>query len=195
METLYKSNAKEETRKTAYVYRTRGGLPYVSHMGMCCTKEYGFCAGYRFCQFWPRIEYGFRGKHGSEWTYLSFQFQMNKKEIEICEFGENFKQHFFVGVWISLRPGLKKDVKNEIFWSEIGSGLENRAAHPYQEFPGVSPGFRVWKQELFDYGVKPPIHRLIHAGTWIALPSPSPRKTDLQGNSFRIFRYFLMPLR
>ena len=23
----------------------------------------------------------------------------------------------------------------------VGSGFENRAAHPYQEFPGVPPGF------------------------------------------------------
>ena len=28
-------------------------------------------------------------------------------------------------------------VENDIFWSEIG--LENWAAHPHQEFPGVPP--------------------------------------------------------
>ena len=39
----------------------------------------------------------------------------------------------------ALRPSsLKTGVKNDIFWSEIGD-LENRAAHPHQEFPGVLP--------------------------------------------------------
>ena len=34
-------------------------------------------------------------------------------------------------------------MKNDIFWSEIGD-LENRAAQPHQEFPGVAPpGFVV----------------------------------------------------
>ena len=32
------------------------------------------------------IGYGFRGSYGNVSTYLSFQFQMNKKEIEIYEF-------------------------------------------------------------------------------------------------------------
>ena len=37
-------------------------------------------------------------------------------------------------------PVLKTGVENYIFWSEIGSGLENRAAHPHLEFQGVPPG-------------------------------------------------------
>ena len=36
--------------------------------------------------------------------------------------------------------GLKTGVENYIFWSEIVSGLENRAAHPHQVLPGVPPG-------------------------------------------------------
>ena len=28
---------------------------------------------------------------------------------------------------------------NETVWSEIGQDLEDRAAHPHQEFPGVFP--------------------------------------------------------
>ena len=36
-------------------------------------------------------------------------------------------------------PGLKTGVENGIFWSEIGSGFGNRAAHPYQEFRGAPP--------------------------------------------------------
>ena len=35
--------------------------------------------GYRLCPFWSGIgQYGFRGNYGSVWTYLSFQFEMNK---------------------------------------------------------------------------------------------------------------------
>ena len=30
-------------------------------------------------------------------------------------------------------------MKNDIIWSEIRPGLENRAAHPHREFPGVPP--------------------------------------------------------
>ena len=30
-----------------------------------------------------------------EWTYLSFQFQMKKNEIEICEF-KMYSENFFV---------------------------------------------------------------------------------------------------
>ena len=42
--------------------------------------------GYTLCPFWSGIGYGFRGNYGSVWTFLSFQFQMSKKEREICEF-------------------------------------------------------------------------------------------------------------
>ena len=36
--------------------------------------------------------------------------------------------------------GLKTGVENYIFWSEIkAQDLENRAAHPHQEFSGVPP--------------------------------------------------------
>ena len=49
------------------------------------------------CPFWCGIGYDFRGNYGSvhEWTYLSFQFQMNKNEIEMCEF-EMHLENFFV---------------------------------------------------------------------------------------------------
>ena len=45
--------------------------------------------------FWSGIGYGFSGNYGSvhEWTHISFQFQMSKNEIEICQFEihlENF---------------------------------------------------------------------------------------------------------
>ena len=35
--------------------------------------------GPRLCPFWSGIGYGFRGNYGNVWKYLSFQFQMNKK--------------------------------------------------------------------------------------------------------------------
>ena len=55
---------------------------------------------------------------------------------------------------ISKRPGLKTGVENDIFcWCEIGSGLESRAVHPHQEFPGVSPGIKspLFNGLLHDY--------------------------------------------
>ena len=33
--------------------------------------------------------------------------------------------------------GLKTGVKNDVFWSEIGSGFEEPGGTPHQEFPGV----------------------------------------------------------
>ena len=52
--------------------------------------------GYTLCPFWSEIGYGFRENYGSkhEWTYLSFQFQMNKEEIEICEIEMHLKKLF-----------------------------------------------------------------------------------------------------
>ena len=49
------------------------------------------------CPIWSGIGYGFRGNYGSihEWTYLSFQFQMNKNEVEMGEF-EMHLENFFV---------------------------------------------------------------------------------------------------
>ena len=55
---------------------------------------HGLKMGIHFAHaFWLRIGYGFWGNYGSVWTYLSFHFQMCKKEGEICE-----KEIFFVGV-------------------------------------------------------------------------------------------------
>ena len=88
---------------------------------------------------------------------LSFQVQMNKKEKVMCEFQMDFKKYF------CLRSNLSNDNiisayarsdngngflearsktrcgKWQLFWSEKGQDLENRAAHPYREFPGIPP--------------------------------------------------------
>ena len=37
--------------------------------------------------------------------------------------------------------GLKTGAENNSFGLKSGQDLENRAAHPHQEFPGVHPGF------------------------------------------------------
>ena len=47
-----------------------------------------------FNLFWSEIGYGFRENYGSVWTHLSLQFQINKKEIEICELEMLFKTSF-----------------------------------------------------------------------------------------------------
>ena len=43
---------------------------------------------------WIRRRCRFRGNYRSVWTYLSFQFQMSKKEREICEFEMDLKNLF-----------------------------------------------------------------------------------------------------
>ena len=76
---------------------------------------------------WNRV--GFQGTYGNIWTYLSFQFQTNKKEREICEVQMDFEKFFCWGSNLSddeiileasseigygsLRPGLKTGVKND----------------------------------------------------------------------------------
>ena len=49
---------------------------------------------YRLCPFLSEIGYGFRENYGNVWMYLSFQFQSNKKEREVCKFEMNFKKSF-----------------------------------------------------------------------------------------------------
>jgi len=45
-------------------------------------------------QGWSGTGYGFQGNYGIVWAYMSFQFQMNKKERLIYEFEVNFKKSF-----------------------------------------------------------------------------------------------------
>ena len=116
---------------------------------MCRPKGYGFLA------FWSENRYTlrpilsgigccFRRNYGSVWMYLSFQFQMSKKEKYANS--KSLKNFFLLlsnlsngDIISALRPSsLKTGVKNDIFWSEIGD-LENRAAHPHQEFPRSTP--------------------------------------------------------
>ena len=66
---------------------------------MCRPKGYGFCAfsvwkQVHFALFGLELGMVFRGNNGSVWTYLSFQFQMKRKEREICEIEMHFKKSF-----------------------------------------------------------------------------------------------------
>ena len=54
--------------------------------------------GYTLCPFWSGIGCGFRGNYGSVLTFLSFQFQMSKKEREIWEFEMDLKNFFVCAV-------------------------------------------------------------------------------------------------
>ena len=56
-------------------------------------RRLGLKTGIDFSQGYG-IGYGFRQNYGSVWKYLSFQFQVNKKEIEICEFEMHLKKFF-----------------------------------------------------------------------------------------------------
>ena len=73
--------------KSRPVERTReqnvpGGTPlyklyrYVPPHQVGFLRPFGLKTGVHFARIW----YGFRGNHGIVWTYLSFQFQMSKKE-------------------------------------------------------------------------------------------------------------------
>ena len=79
-----------------------GVLPYISHFGMCRPKgkgffcRFGLMAGINFAQFFSRIGCGCQGNYGSVRTYLLFQFQMSKKETEICEFEMDFQKPFLL---------------------------------------------------------------------------------------------------
>ena len=76
-----------------------GILPYITHIGMFRPKWYGYglfrsLNEYTLCPFWSGIGYGFRENYGSVRTYLPLQFQIYKKEIEICELEMLFKTFF-----------------------------------------------------------------------------------------------------
>ena len=95
---------------------------------MCRPNGTGFRAflvrnGYTLCPFWSGIGYGFRGNYGIVWKYLSFQFQMSKKERDICQFEMDFWQCFCLrsnlsndGRISALRPSLKTGVENDVIF-------------------------------------------------------------------------------
>ena len=50
--------------------------------------------GMIFGPFWSENRYGFQGNYGNVWTYLSFQFQINKKELAMCKFEMHIQEFF-----------------------------------------------------------------------------------------------------
>ena len=90
--------------------RGGGSLPYISHIGMCRSKGQGFAP------FWCGIGCGFQGNYGCVRTYLSFQFQMSKKEREIGNSNGILRYIFCccsnlsIDDIISLRPGLRMGI-------------------------------------------------------------------------------------
>ena len=87
-------------RKESLLSRGGGVLPYISYIGMFRPTGYGFCAVLAWKRVytlpifvWNWVWFS-REPSGSVWTYLLFQFQMSKKEREICEFEMNLKNFF-----------------------------------------------------------------------------------------------------
>ena len=70
-------------------YLARGVLPYISFIGASPSGRvfapFWSQNRYTLCPLRSGIGYGFPENYGSVWTYLSFQFQMSKKEREISK--------------------------------------------------------------------------------------------------------------
>ena len=81
-----------------------GGLPYISHIGMCRPKGYAFWAFLvckrvyiNFAHFGLELGMVFEGTMGvyeRTCIHLSLQFQMNKYEIKLREFKMHLKNFF-----------------------------------------------------------------------------------------------------
>ena len=111
-----------------------GGTPlnkqyrYVPPHRVGFLRRFGLKTSIRFAHI--GLESGFKGTTGVYETYLSFQFQMSKKERETWEFERGLKNFFSLcsnpsedNIISALRPSLKTGVENYIFWSEIRSGF------------------------------------------------------------------------
>ena len=78
-------NASGNNRKS--LMKAQGLLPYKSRVVNRSPQRVGFLrrfdlkTGHTHCPYLSGIGYGFRGKYGNK-TYLSFQFQMIKKESD-----------------------------------------------------------------------------------------------------------------
>jgi len=82
---------------------------------------------------------------------------MCKKERETCEFEMYFKKSLLFSAVlsndeiISSRPGLKTGVKNDIFWSEIGSGFGEPGGTPPPRIPRSTPGYHAGNTSSLCY--------------------------------------------
>ena len=81
-----------------YAMAQEARTPLYKPCSMCHPKGYRLWAFLvwkqvdTFCPFWSGMGYGFRGNYGNILTYLSFEFQVNKKEIEIYKFEMHLKK-------------------------------------------------------------------------------------------------------
>ena len=119
--------------------------------------RFGLKTGIHFAHFALESGMAFWGKYRIVWTSLLFQFQMSKTERKILQIRNGFEEFFslrsnlsndnIISAW---RPGLKTGMdyrglvrkrvwKITFFGLKSGQDLENRAAHPHQEFPRVPP--------------------------------------------------------
>ena len=76
-----------------------GVLPYISHIGMCRSIRWGFCAVLVWKQVYtlPILVWNRKWvsrEPRSVWTYLPLKFQMSKKEREICKFEIDLNDFF-----------------------------------------------------------------------------------------------------
>ena len=122
-------------------------------------RRFGLITGLHFAHFGLESGMVFEETAGVyERIYSSYQFRMNKKEREMCDFEVDFKKSF---CWRSnprrlatsqpheflnengyrfQRPGLKTSVEIDIIWSEIGSWFGGLGSPPpphknSQEYP------------------------------------------------------------
>ena len=101
-----------------FMFLPQGVLPYICLTGMCRPKGYGFWADLVWKRVLPLpilvwVWVWFLRDFGGGWTYLSFEFQINKKEREICELETDFRKSF---CW---------------------------RARPHHKFPGITPPRKV----------------------------------------------------
>ena len=88
------------TYKICGQYPGGGVLLYISHItgahkGCIVLGSFWSENGYKRRPFWSGIRFGFRGTYWSVcMNVVSFQFHMNKNEIEICEFEMHLKNFF-----------------------------------------------------------------------------------------------------
>ena len=145
-------------RQTASFVRG-GGTPlcrphrYVPSQTVWFLRRFGLKKRYRLCPFWSGIGYGFEGITGvyggiyrfnSKWVRKKEKYADSKWNLRnlfcCCSDQGNFLDARSENGYGFYRLGLKSGVKNDIIWSEMGSGLENQAAHLHQEIPRVPPG-------------------------------------------------------
>ena len=84
---------------TIYCIRLQTWLYVCIYVGMCRPIGLSFCAVlvWKWVYTLPILVWNrvwFSRELRSVWTYLSFQFQMSKKEREICEFEMDLKNFF-----------------------------------------------------------------------------------------------------